>query len=157
MDKYYGHRHYRIHFMHAKLERQNFRPHPRPGTRLEEAYTREEVEVEYILDSLYAELWQQPSTDVQNVLANSVLEFIWRIADCSICYTTDTYRRKLSLFQVPQAQQSSFDDFVWALLDRNFEQVRRVTVSCSDGPCQENEGYPLTLRSGRGSPRPSEL
>ena len=67
--------------------------------------------------------------DVQNVLANSILEFIWRIADRSICYTTDAYRRKLSLFQVPQARQSSFDDFVWALLDRNFEQVRRIANS----------------------------
>ena len=129
MDKYYGHRHYRIHFVHAKLECQNFGPCPRPSTRLEETYTQEEVEVEYILDSLYAELQQQPSTDVQNVLANSVLEFIWRIADHSLRYTTDAYRRKLSLFQVPQARQSSFDDFMWALLDRNFEQAQHVANS----------------------------
>ena len=74
MDKYYGHRHYRIHFAHTKLERWNFRPCPRAGSHLEETYTREEIEVEYILDSLYAELQQQPSTDVQNVLANSILE-----------------------------------------------------------------------------------
>ena len=80
-------------------------------------YTQEEVEVEYILDSLYAELQQVPMMDMQNVLANSVLEFIWRIADHSIRYTTDAYWRKLLLFQVPQAQQSSFDDFMWALLD----------------------------------------
>ena len=129
LDKYYGHRHYQIHFAHAELECQNFGPCPRPGTCLEEAYTQEEVEVEYILDSLYAELWQQPSTDVQNVLANSVLEFIWRIADHSIHYTTDAYQRKLSLFQVPQARQSNFNDFVWALLDQNFKQVRRVANS----------------------------
>ena len=105
-------------FAHAELECWNFGPHPRPGTHLEE--TQEEVEVKYILDSLYAELQQQPSMDVQNILANSILEFIWRIADRSMRYTTDAYQRKLSLFQVPQAQQSSFDDFVWALLDRNF-------------------------------------
>ena len=92
-------------------------------------YTQEEVEVEYILDSLYAQLQQQPSMDMQNVLANSVLEFIWRIADHSIHYTMDAYRRKLLLFQVPQAQQSSFDDFIWVLLDQNFEQVRRITNS----------------------------
>ena len=115
--------------MHAELECQNFGPCPRDGTCLEETYTREEVEVEYILDSLYAELQQQLSMDVQNILANSVLEFIWRIADRSIHYTMDAYRRKLLLFQVPQAQQSSFDDFVWALLDQNFQQVRRVTNS----------------------------
>ena len=110
LDKYYGHMHYRIHFTHAELERRSFGPCPRSGIRLEEMYTQEEVKIEYILDSLYTELRQQ------NVLANSVLEFIWRIADRSIHYTTDAYR-KLSLFQVPQAQQSSFDDFMWALLD----------------------------------------
>ena len=92
MDKYYGHRHYQIHFGHAELERWNFGPCLRAGSHLKEMYTQEEVE--YILDSLYTELQQQPSTDVQNVLANSVLEFIWRIADRSIWYTTDTYRRK---------------------------------------------------------------
>ena len=56
MNKYYGHRRYQIHFTHAKLERWNFGPRPRTGIRLEETYTREEVKVEYILDSLYAEL-----------------------------------------------------------------------------------------------------
>ena len=66
-------------------------------------YTREEVEVEYILNSLYAELQQQPSTDIQNVLANSVLEFIWKIANHGIWYTTDAYQRKLQPFEVPQA------------------------------------------------------
>ena len=129
MDKYYGHRCYQIHFAHAELEHQNPGPCLRTGIRLEEMYTREEVKVKYILDSLYAELRQQPSTDVQNILANTILEFIWRIADCSTHDTTDAYRRKLSLFQVPQARQSSFDDFVWALLDRNFEQVWHVTNS----------------------------
>ena len=129
MDKYYGHRHYQIHFTHAELECRNFGPHPRTGIRLKETYTREEVEVEYILYSLYAELRQQPSTDVQNVLTNSVLEFIWRIVDHSIHYTTNAYWRKLLLFQVPQARQSSFDDFVWALLDQNFKQVQHIANS----------------------------
>ena len=98
------------------IEHQNFGPCPRAGSHLEETYTQEEIETEYILDSLYAKLQQQPSMDMQNVLANSVLEFIWRIADHSIRYTMDAYQRKLSLFQVPQAQQSSFNDFMWALL-----------------------------------------
>ena len=65
---------------------------------------REEVKVDYILDSLYAELQWQLLTDIQNVLANSILEFIWKIADHSIRYTTDAYWRKLQLFKVPQAR-----------------------------------------------------
>ena len=90
---------------------------------------KEEVKVKYILYSLYAELQVQPSTDIQNVLANSVLEFIWKIADHSIRYTTDAYQRKLQLFKVPKAQQSSFDDFVWTFLDQNFQQVWSVANS----------------------------
>ena len=101
----------------------------RNSSNLEETFTREEVEVKYILDSLYAKLQLQPSTDIQNVLANSILEFIWKIADRSIRYTTDAYQRKLQLFEVPQAQQSSFDDFVWAFLDQNFQQVWSVANS----------------------------
>ena len=54
--------------MHAELECQSFGPCPRTGTCLKEMYTWEEVEVEYILDSLYAELQQQLSMDVQNIL-----------------------------------------------------------------------------------------
>ena len=103
MDKYYSHRHYQIHFAHTKLECRNFGPCRRASSCLKETYTWEEIEVKYILDSLYAELQQQPSTDMQNVLANSILEFIWRIADHSIRCTMDAYQRKLSLFQIPQA------------------------------------------------------
>ena len=86
-------------------------------------YMREEVELEYILDCLYPKLQIQLSTNVQNVQANSIFEFIWKIADCSIWYTTEMYRRKLRLFTVQQAQQSSFNDFVWTFLDQNFQQV----------------------------------
>ena len=92
-------------------------------------FTREEIKVEYILDSLYTELQVQLSTDVQKVLSNSILEFIWKIVDCSIRYTTDAFQRKLQLFMIPQARQSSFDDFVWALLDQNFQQVWSVANS----------------------------
>ena len=92
-------------------------------------YTREEIEVEYILDCLYAELWVQSSPDVQDVLANSMLGCIWKIGNCSSLYTTETYRNKLQLFGVLQSQQSSFDDFVWAFSDRNYQQVRSVANS----------------------------
>ena len=135
LDKYYSHRYYQIHFAHAELKSQNIRPCSRASSHLKEMYTQEEVKVKYILNSLYAELQQQPLTDVQNVLANSILEFIWKIADHSIWYTSDVYQRKLQLFEVPQAQQSTFDDFAWALLALL---------------CLENEGCLQTPRSGRG-------
>ena len=99
----------------------------RNGLDLEETYTREEIEVEYILDCLYAKLQVQLSTDLQNVLANSILEFIWKIADCSSLYTTEMYRRKLQLFGVLQSRQPSFDNFVWAFLDQNYQQVQSIT------------------------------
>ena len=51
------------------------------------------------------------------MLANSVLEFIWKIGNHSDQYTTDIHRKKLQLFGVLKSQQSSFDDFVWAFLD----------------------------------------
>ena len=44
---------------------------------------REEIEVKYILNYLYAKLQVKLLTDVQDVLANSVLEFIWKIGNCS--------------------------------------------------------------------------
>ena len=62
--------------------------------------TREEIEVEYILDCLYAELKVQSLPDVQDVLANSVLEFIWKIGDHSDQYTC---RKKLQLFGALQS------------------------------------------------------
>ena len=64
-----------------------------------DTYTREEIKVEYILDCLYAELKVQSLPDIQDVLANSVLEFIWKIGNRSNLYTTETYR-KLQLFGV---------------------------------------------------------
>ena len=77
----------------------------------------EEIEVKYILNCLYAELQVQSSPDIQDVLANSILEFIWKIGNCLDLYTTETYRKKLQLFGGLQSQQSSFDDFVQAFLD----------------------------------------
>ena len=86
-----------------------------------DTYTREEIEVQYILNFLYAKLKVQSLPDIQDVLANSAQEFIWKIGDHSNLYTTETYRKKLQLFGVLQSQQSSFDDFVWAFLDWNYQ------------------------------------
>ena len=123
LDKYYGHRRYRIHFTHTELQCRNHDARLRNGLNLIDNYMREDIEVEYILDCYYTELQVQSSPDIQNVLANSVLEFIWKIGDRSSLYITETYRKKLQLFRAFQSQQSSFDDFVWAFLDQNYQQV----------------------------------
>ena len=68
-----------------------------------DTYTREEIKVQYILDCLYAELKVQSLPDVQDVLANSVLEFIWKIGDCSDLYATETCGKELQLFGVLQS------------------------------------------------------
>ena len=60
-------------------------------------YTREEIETEYILDCLYAELQVQDEPDIQDVLTVSVLEFIWKILNRSEAYTTEVYRQKLDM------------------------------------------------------------
>ena len=59
---------------------------------------REEIEVEFILDCLYAKNKTQKTTDALNIMANSVLEFIWKIGDQSTLYTTDSYQQKLKMY-----------------------------------------------------------
>ena len=103
LDKYYGHQCCRTHFTHAELQHQNSDAQLRNCFDLIDMYTKEEIKVKYILDCLYAELKVQSLPDVQDVLANSVLEFIWKIGDCSDKYTTETYRKKLQLFGVLQS------------------------------------------------------
>ena len=56
LDKYYGHRHYRICFAHAKLQSWNDDAQLRNCFDLINTYTREEIKVKYILNCLYAEL-----------------------------------------------------------------------------------------------------
>ena len=63
-----------------------------------DSYTREEIEVEYILDYFYAECKIQRTPDAHNILANSVLEFIWKIAGRSIDYTTLNFQNKLKKY-----------------------------------------------------------
>ena len=94
-----------------------------------DTYAREEIKVEYILDCLFAELKVQGLPDAQNILANSMLEFIWKISDHSGLYTTETYKKKLQMFGTLQSRCPSFDDFIWAFTDRDFQQVRGITNS----------------------------
>ena len=55
--------------------------------------------MEYILNCLYTELQVQTTPDIQDVLALSVLEFLWKIGNHSDAYTHEAYQKKLQLFQ----------------------------------------------------------
>ena len=74
-------------------------------------YTQEEIKTKYILDCLYAELQVQTTPDIQDALALSVLEFLWKIGNCSDAYTTEAYRKKLQLYRGLHSQQSGFNDY----------------------------------------------
>ena len=71
----------------------------------------------------------QSAPDIQDALATSILEFIWKMGNHSDLYTTEAYRKKLQLFGGLQSQWSSFDDFIQAFLDQDYEKVRSVTNS----------------------------
>ena len=92
-------------------------------------YTREEIETKYILDCLYAKLQVQTTPDIQDTLATSVLEFLWKIGNHSDAYTTEAYWKKLQLYRGFQSQQSGFNYFVQGFLDQDYEKVRMVTNS----------------------------
>ena len=98
LDKYYGHCHYHLQFVHADLQCQEDDTQSRNCLDLLSNYTREEIETEYILNCLYTELQVQGELDIQDTLAASVMEFIWKIRNRSEAYTTDAYRRKLEMF-----------------------------------------------------------
>ena len=59
-------------------------------------------------------------------MANSVLEFIWKIGERSVYYTTVHYRQKLKVYGSLQSKESSFDDFIWAFLDRDYKETMCV-------------------------------
>ena len=71
--------------------------------------TREEIEVKYILDCLFAKSKIQKSPDALNIMANS--------GDWRDLYTTQTYWRKLKTFGGLLSRDSSFDNFIWAFTD----------------------------------------
>ena len=92
-------------------------------------YTREEIKTEYILNCLYAELQVQTKPDIQDALASSILEFLWKIGNCSDANTTEAYWRTLQLYKGLQSQQSGFNDFVQGFMDQDHERVRMVVNS----------------------------
>ena len=98
LDKYYGHHCYRLQFVHANLQCQEDDAQLKNCLDLLSNYTREEIKTEYILDCLYVEIQVQGEPDIQDTLASSVLEFIWKIRNRSEPYTTEAYRRKLEMF-----------------------------------------------------------
>ena len=79
LNKYYGHQCYRICFAHEELQHGN--DDIRSGNRFDlvDSFTREEIEVEFILDCLFAESQIQKTPDALNIMANSVLNFICKI------------------------------------------------------------------------------
>ena len=79
VNKYYGHLNYRFHFAGEELQRWNADVISRGRHNLINNYTREEIEVESILDCLYAESKNQRTSETHNIMATSVLEFISKI------------------------------------------------------------------------------
>ena len=62
-------------------------------------------------------------------MANSVLKFIWKIGEQSVYYTTVHYRQKLKVYGSLQSKESSFDDFIWAFLDRGYKEALCVAIN----------------------------
>ena len=115
--------------MHADLQCQANDARSRNCFDLLSNYTREEIETEYILDCLYAELQAQNEPYIQDVLTTSVLEFISKIAHRSEAYTTEAYRRKLDMFQGLEDDQPAFSDIIDGFLDEDHDKVLRIANS----------------------------
>ena len=95
-DKYYSHWHYWLCFTHADLQHREDDAWSRNCLDLIDNYTREEIKTKYILNCLHTELLVQSSSNAQNALATSVLEFIWKIGNRSNAYTTEAYQKNCS-------------------------------------------------------------
>ena len=81
-------------------------------------YTREEMEVEFILNCLFAESKNQRSTEAHNIMAMSVLEFISKISGQSDLYTTPVFRDRLGWIET---QTTAFNEFIWAFRDKRLK------------------------------------
>ena len=123
LNKYYGHRHYRICFAHEELQCGNHDVQSWSHFNLVNSFTREEIEVEFILNCLFTESQIQKTPDSLNIMANSVLEFIWKIGEQSVYYTTVHYQEKLKVYSSLQSKESSFNDFIWAFLDWDYKET----------------------------------
>ena len=91
VNKYYGHRHYRLYFAGEELKRQNADVISGERNDLINSYTREEIEVKFIFDCLYAESRNQGTLETHNIMVTSVLDFISKIPGQSDMYTTPIY------------------------------------------------------------------
>ena len=91
LDKYYGHQCYRLRLAHANLQCQEDDARSRNCLTLLNNYTPEEIETEYILEFLCAELQVQTTPNVQDALALSILEVLWKIGNHSDAYNTKAY------------------------------------------------------------------
>ena len=128
LDKHYGHRCYRIDFAHEELQHQNDDVRSGSHFDLVNTFTREETEVEFILDCLFTESQIQRTPDALNIMANSVLKFIWKIGEQSVYYTTVCYQQKLKVYGSLRSKESSFNDFIWAFLNRDYRET--MCVQC---------------------------
>ena len=120
-DRYYRHRRYRIWFAHEQLRRRNSNARAGRWPDLVDLYTREEIEVEYVLDCFYAKCCIQRTSNAHNILANSILKFIWKIAGRSTEYTTLNFWNKLKKYGGLQCKTSCFDNFIWTFNDQWYD------------------------------------
>ena len=129
LNKYYGHRRYRIWFAPEELKRRNSDARAGRWLDLVDLYTREEIKVEYVLDCFYAECCIQRTLDAHDILANNILKFKWKIAGRSTDYTTLVFWNKLKKYGGLRCRTSCFDDFIWAFNDKRYDGV----LSIADG------------------------
>ena len=78
-------------------------------------YTREKIEVEFILNCLCAESKNQKTLEAHNIMTTSVLEFISKIPGQSDEYTTPVFRDRIDR---SQTLALAFNEFIWAFRDR---------------------------------------
>ena len=100
VNKYYGHQNYTLHFAGEELQRQNADVISGGRNGLIDNYTRKEIEVEFILNCLYAKSKNQRTSEAHNILVLSVLEFISKIPGESDLYTTWCIGPKLARFNL---------------------------------------------------------
>ena len=81
-------------------------------------------------------------------MANSILESIWKIGERSVYYTTAHYQQKLKVYGSLQSKESSFNDFIWAFLDRDYKET--VCVA-------NNVLYHCTLLGEQGRPEDEHI
>ena len=100
-------------------------------------YTQEEIEVEFILNCLFAESKNQRSRDANDIMATSALEFISKISGHSELHTTLAFQGRLGRIQ---GSTTVFDEFIWVFRDRQHQDCQWHEMCCSGDCCQEQLG-----------------